>query len=84
MVLQGILMVVVLMVTFQMMLFVASPAPLLGAAYADGWRKTGKVVVRLFQIQDGPDQGIAVAAFGTIGVYVVFAAALGVAARFAH
>lgn len=84
MVLQALLMAVVLMLTFQMMLFVASPASSLRVAYADSWHKTGKVVVRLFQIQNGSEQWIGVAAFGTIGIYVVIAATLDIVARFAH
>ncbi len=84
MVLQALLMAVVLMLTFQMMLFVGSPAPSLGAAYADSWHKTGKVVARLFQIQSGPAQWVGVTAFGTIGIYVAIAVALDIAARFAH
>jgi nicotinamide riboside transporter PnuC len=84
MVLQALLMAVVLMLTFQMMLFAASPAPSLRAAYADSWHKTGTVVVRLFQIQNGPEQWIGIAACGTIGIYVVIAVALDIAARFAH
>ncbi|QHE13873.1 hypothetical protein GQR88_27265 [Burkholderia glumae AU6208] len=84
MVLRGLGLVVALMLMFQSMLFIMSPAPSLKVAYADSWRKTGKVIAHLFQIQSGPGQWIGFAAFGTIGLYVVIAAALDIAARFAH
>jgi hypothetical protein len=77
-------MAMVSVLTFQMMLFVMSPAASLKAAYAESWRKTGTAVAHLFQIQRGPDQWIGVAAFGLIGFYVVIAAVLDIAARFAH
>ncbi|CAG9191182.1 conserved membrane hypothetical protein [Paraburkholderia tropica] len=84
MVLQALWVAVVLMLTFQSMLFIMSSAPSMKAAYADSWRKTGKVIAHLFQIQSGPEQWIGVAAFGTIGLFVVISAALDIAARFAH
>lgn len=84
MVLQALGTVVMLTLTFQMMLFLWSPAQSLKAAYADSWRKTGKVVVHLFQLQPGPDQWIGIAAFGLIGFYVAIAVALDIVARFAH
>ena len=84
MVLQALVMAVVLMLTFQMMLFVMSPATSLRAAYAGSWRKTGKVIAHLFQIQRGPDQWIGVVAFGLVGIYVAIAAALDIVARCGH
>ncbi|WP_254303816.1 hypothetical protein [Burkholderia gladioli] len=70
--------------TFQMMMFVMSPAASMKSAYADGWRKTRKVAVHLFALQPGPDRRIAIAAFGTVAFYVALAVALDIAARFAH
>lgn len=83
MVLQALFVAVGLMLTLQSMLFVMSPAPSMKVAYADSWRKTGKVMAHLFQIQCGPEQWIGVAAFGTIGFYVIIAVALDIA-RFSH
>lgn len=84
MILQALLMAVVLMFWLQMMLFFCSGETSLKAAYADSWRKTGTVVERLFQLQSGPDQGITVVAFSTVGFYVAIGAALDIAARFSH
>lgn len=84
MVLQAIELAMLLALTFQMTMFVMSSAASMKAAYADSWRKTGKVAVHLFALQRGPDQGIAIAAFGTVALYVALAFALDLAARFAH
>jgi multisubunit Na+/H+ antiporter MnhF subunit len=85
MILQALQMAMVLVLTFQMMLFVlVSPTTSLRVAYADSWRKTGTVIAHLFQIQHGPEQWIGVAAFGLIGFYVTITAALDIVARFAH
>ncbi|UVS88305.1 hypothetical protein EFP18_29980 (plasmid) [Burkholderia glumae] len=84
MVLQAIWLAMLLAFTFQMMMFVMSPAASMKSAYVDGWRKTRKVAVHLFALQRGPDQGIAIAAFGTAAFYVALAVALDIAARLAH
>ena len=84
MVLQAIGLAMMLALTVQMMMFVMSPAASMKAAYADSWRKTGKVAAHLFALRRGPDQGIAIAAFGTVAFYVALAVALDIAARFAH
>ncbi|MDC6127294.1 hypothetical protein PPH41_04725 [Burkholderia gladioli] len=84
MVLQEIGLAILLALTFQMMMFVMSPAASMKGAYADSWRKTGKVATHLFALQRGPDQRIAIAAFGTVAFYVALAVALDIGARLAH
>ena len=84
MILQGLFIAAALMLTLQMMLFIMSPATGLRAAFADSCHETGKVITHLFQIQRGPEQWIGVAAFGTVGIYVVIFAALDIVARVGH
>ena len=84
MVLQALWTAIALLITSQMMLFICSPATTVKAAYADSWRKPGKVAVHLFALQRGPDQGIAIAAFGTVAFYVALGLALDIATRLAH
>ncbi|AQH05599.1 hypothetical protein A9R05_42005 (plasmid) [Burkholderia sp. KK1] len=84
MVLQALTVAAGLTLMLQLMLFVMSPATGMKAAYVDGWRKTGKVAAHLLQMQAGPDRWIGVAAFGTVGLYVVIGLALDIAARFGH
>ncbi|CAB3735024.1 hypothetical protein LMG22037_05923 [Paraburkholderia phenoliruptrix] len=84
MVLQAIGLAMLPALTLQMMMFVMSPGASARAAYADSWRKTGKVATHLFALQRGQDQRIAIAAFGTVAFYVALAGALDIATRFAH
>ncbi|WP_186214666.1 hypothetical protein [Burkholderia gladioli] len=84
MILQALTVAAGLMLMLQMMLFVMSPAIGLKAAYVDGWRKAGQVAAHLFQMQAGPDRWIGVAAFGTVGFYVVIGLALDIVAVFGH
>ncbi|CAG9236012.1 conserved hypothetical protein [Paraburkholderia tropica] len=84
MILQALGTAMMLTLTLQMVLFLCSPAQSLKAAYADSWRKTGKVGVHLFQLQPGPEQWIGISAFGLVGFYGAIAVALDIAARFAH
>ncbi|HDR9474398.1 hypothetical protein [Burkholderia multivorans] len=76
MVLQALGAAAMLIVTFQMMMFIWSSEASLIASYVDSWRKTGKVLAHLFQIQTGPGQWIGIVAFSLVGFYLAIAAAI--------